>query len=58
MSHPDAPAQNFVLVDPPAQREPAAEALQILTLDTPASEIPSEMMQDLNRLMARTFGEF
>lgn len=58
MTHPDATTPNFVLVDPPAKREPAAEALDMLTLDTPASEIPSEMMQDLNRLMARTFGEF
>lgn len=59
-------APNFILCIDPSEKggvavakvDPATEALQIVTLDTPASEIPSDMMQDLNRLMARTFGEF
>jgi hypothetical protein len=45
---------NFVMVD--EKREPASEALQILTLDTPSRSIQPDMMNQLQQLMKKEFG--
>ena len=38
--------------------DPAAEALETLSIDTPAKEITPDMSPELSRLMSRMFKEF
>lgn len=58
MTHTGEIKPNFVLVDPPLQRDPATDALRILSIDTPASDLRSDEMKDFQRVFARQFGEF
>lgn len=70
MTQAEAPAPNFVLVgidlaseadfsvEYTARINPVTDALEILSLDTPSSDIKPEHSPELNRLMSRMFMEF
>lgn len=58
MTQPDEIKPNFVLIDPPEQRDPVAEAIEALSIDTPSTEITPDMTPELSRLMNRMFLEF
>ena len=70
MTQAEAPAPNFVMVgvdlasdadfsvEYTVRKDPVTDAIEILSIDTPAKDIQSDQMQDFQRVFARQFGEF